>query len=106
MAVDLQHHLSLPRQVHFGRHVHSNAAGLQVLEAGWAHSTCLQSVYLILNSLQDGSEAGGGGGGGDLFHHQQSQDGLPYSTMELTQPEYCTDDFRMFAFKARAASAS
>eukprot|EP00210_Caulerpa_lentillifera_P004496 g4290.t1 len=33
--------------------------------------------------------------GGDPF----GQDGLPYSTAELTKPEYSTDEFRMFCFK-------
>lgn len=35
-----------------------------------------------------------------------AQEGLPYSTSELTLPEYSTDDFRMFAFKVRTESPS
>src|SRR5690348_2612643 len=41
--------------------------------------------------------AGGGSGEGDPYN----PDSLPYSTAELTRPEYSTDTFRMFCFKVR-----
>eukprot|EP00210_Caulerpa_lentillifera_P005105 g4877.t1 len=37
-----------------------------------------------------------GGQGGDPF---SQEGGMAYSTAELTKPEYCTDEFRMFCFK-------
>ena len=40
-------------------------------------------------------DSGGGGGGNDSFNSEA----LPYSTQELTKPEYSTDEFRMFCFK-------
>jgi hypothetical protein len=36
----------------------------------------------------------------DMAADPYNPEGLPYSTSELTRPEYSTDDFRMFCFKA------
>lgn len=37
----------------------------------------------------------------DVEGDASNPEGFPYSTSELTMPEYSTDDFRMYHFKVR-----